>query len=135
MDNLKVVRLVDLDKDYETIAKWYTEHDQIPCRRDLFPSLGFIADDLVVGFLYQTDSKIVHFESIVSKKDSDKEKRREALNQIIDMAIKSAIEMGYNQLVFHTIYPHLKQLGLEKWECKPFPGSNERFFKDLRSVK
>ncbi len=125
------VRFFNKDKDYNTIAKWWIEHDQIPCPINLLPTLGFIVDDLVVGFIYQSDSKAVFFESIVSKKDSDKEQRREALNSIIDLSCKASKEMGYERLIFHTSYPGLKELAVE-WGCKPYLNTTERFYKDLR---
>jgi len=126
-----MVRFFDKEKDYNTIAKWWIEHDQVPCPKDLLPNLGFIVDDLVVGFIYQTDSEIVFFESIVSKKDSDKEDRKEALNAIIDMSCKVSKEMGYSRLIFHTAYPSLKELGIKEWNCKPYMNTNERFYKEL----
>lgn len=127
-----MIKIFDKDKDYNTIARWWIDHNQLPCQKDLLPNLGFIVDDIVAGFVYQTDSKTVYFESIVSKKDSNKEDRQKALNDLIEVVINTSKEMGYQQLIFHTVYPHLKELG-KKWGCHPFPGFNERFYKDLRS--
>lgn len=128
-----MIKLFDKEKDYKTIAKWWLEHDQIPCRIDLLPNIGYIVDDMVVGFLYLTDSKVCFFESIVSKKNSDKEQRREALDKLIDVIVNSAQEMGYENLIFHTLNPRLKDEVSKKWNCIQAEGSTERFYKDLRS--
>lgn len=126
-----MIKIYDKQKDYKKIAKWWIDHGQVPCHPDLLPNLGFIIDDIVAGFIYQTDSSTVYFESIVSKKDSDKEERRKALKILIETVCNTSKEMGYKQLIFHTVYPHLKKLG-EEFGCKAFDGSNERFFKELK---
>ena len=119
------------DEDYNMIARWWIDHDQVPCPSDLLPSIGFIIDDIVAGFLYQTDSGVCFFETVVSKKDSDKEKRREALDQLIDTIVNCAKEMKYKRLIFHTLHPRLASEVQKKWECKQHDGSNERFYKEL----
>ncbi len=119
------------DEDYNTIARWWVDHDQVPCPRNLLPSIGFIVDDVVAGFLYQTDSEVCFFETVVSKKDSDKEKRREALDTLIGTIVDSAKEMKYKRLIFHTLHPRLANEVQQKWDCKQFHGSSERFFKEL----
>ncbi len=129
-----MVRLFDKEKDYETVARWWFDHGQIPCPIDLLPNIGVIVDDIVAGFLYQTDSGIIHFESVISKKDSDKIKRREALIVLFDSCIRMSREMNYKQAVFYTLIPHFKELCVNKFGCKVFNGSVERFYKDLRSI-
>ena len=126
-----MVRLFDKDKDYETIAKWYASHDQIPCPIDLLPNIGFIANELVVGFLYQTDSGICFVESVVSKKDSNKEERKIALDEMAEALMSAAKEMNYKAIIFHTLYPSLKQQSMLNWGFKNCEGSEERFYRSL----
>jgi hypothetical protein len=119
------------DSDYNMLAKWWIDHDQIPCPRNLLPNLGFIIDDMVAGFLYQTDSGVCFFETVISKKDSDKDERREALDKLIETIVDSAKEMKYKRLIFHTLHPRLADEVSKKWECTKWYGSNERFVKEL----
>lgn len=133
MDQVKVkmVKLFNKDEDYEKIAKWWIDHDQVPCPIDLLPNIGFIVDDMVVGFLYQTDSGICFVESLVSKKDTNKEERREALDKLMDSLVEVAEGMKYKKIIFHTLHPRIEEQSLQTWKCIKHPGSNERFYRSL----
>lgn len=126
-----MVRLFDKDKDYVTIAKWWIDHDQIPYPINLLPNIGFIADELVVGFLYQTDSNVCFIESVVSKKDSNKEERQAALDKLATALIEAAKEMKYKKVIFHTQYPTLKERSMDCWGFENCDGSIERFQRSL----
>lgn len=126
-----MIRLFNKDKDYNTIARWWLDHEQIPCDINLLPNIGFIVDDIVVGFLYQTDSGVCFVESVVSDKKSKKEDRKKALDDMANALMNVAKEMNYKKIIFHTIYPSLKEQSLENWGFDNYPGSVERFQRSI----
>lgn len=122
-----MIRLFDKDKDYNTIMKWWLDHDQIPCAVNLLPNIGFIVDELVVGFLYQTDSSVCFIECVVSDKNSDKEKRQKALIELGNMLIDTAKEMKFKKAYFHSRHPSIIENGLSHWGFTNCLNSIERF--------
>ena len=118
-------------EDYKTIEKWWIDHDQKPCPYNLLPSIGYIVNDMVAGFLYQTDSELCFIESLISDKKSDKEKRSEALGHLFDNLKMSVEEMQYKRVILHTIHPKVKEWG-SKYGFQPFNNSQECFFLDIK---
>lgn len=126
-----MIRLFNKETDYNTIVKWWLDHDEFPCPVDLLPNIGFIVDDIVAGFLYQTDSKICFVESLISKKDTNKEERRIALDKLMDSLVEAAEGMNYKKIIFQTSHPRIKEQSLKTWKCVQHPGSQERFYRSL----
>lgn len=64
----------------------------------LIPPTGFVADDIVAGFLYVTNSKLGFIDSFVSDPTSAKEARRVAIIEIMGAIVADAREMGLHAL-------------------------------------
>lgn len=89
------IRKVDIQKDYEMLAKWWLHHGWGDVPAIILPKEGFIVNEICAGFIYQTDSKIAWIEYIVSDPASEKEYRAQSLDILIDNLIKRAKELGF----------------------------------------
>ncbi len=93
--------------DYHTVCEWWRQHNWDCVPKDCLPVTGYIIDDVCVGFLYKTDSKIAWLEYIVSNKNSDKEVRNKGLDKVIDTLINDAYESGFKALFTSVEHPAL----------------------------
>lgn len=125
-----MIRLFNKDKDYKTIVKWWLDHDQIPCPINLLPNIGFIVDELVVGFLYQTDSSVCFIECVVGDKNGNKDKRKKALLDLGEMLVNTAKEMNFKKVCFHSVHPSVIDTALNL-QFKNLDKSKERFERNL----
>tara|TARA_R110002072_G_scaffold76019_2_gene178562 strand:- start:1588 stop:2070 length:483 start_codon:yes stop_codon:yes gene_type:complete len=91
------------DNDWETLVSWWEAWPDWPVPpRDFLPDNGKgglmiekNGQPIVAGFLYQTNSKGILLEWIVSNPDYREEDRNEAVEKLIVEAEKSSKEMGY----------------------------------------
>lgn len=93
--------------DYETIKGWWRTHKWVPIPLDFLPKTGLIVDDYCSGFLYKTDSKIAILEFIISNPNTDKIKRADALDLLIDGLCVEAKNSGYDAIFSYLVHPNL----------------------------
>lgn len=86
------------ESDYKTICSWWKEHEWPLIPLSFLPKTGIIVDDCAAGFLYSTDSGLCWLEFVVVDKNSDKEKRRKALDVLILEASALAKTMGFSAM-------------------------------------
>ncbi len=96
------IELYNEDKHYNMLKKWYQDHGQQMMDKDLYPKIGLVINDIVAGFLYQTDSKLGIVENYISDKNSTKEQREEAIIELTGELFKIAKEMGCSTLISFT---------------------------------
>ena len=103
LNNNKLVCRILEEGDWETLVSWWESWPDWPVPpRDFLPDNGkgglMIEKDgkpIVAGFLYQTNSKGVLLEWIVSNPDYKEQDRSDAVEMLIVEAEKSAEKMGY----------------------------------------
>jgi len=61
-----LVRDFDNEKDLEVINGWLTARSQRALKKSELPKIGMIFDNVLAGFLYQTDSDMCFIENVVS---------------------------------------------------------------------
>jgi hypothetical protein len=88
------IELVD-EKNYNMLVEWWKGHEWPIIPFDSLPKTGIIVNDIVAGFLYSSDSNVCMLEWIISDPNSDKEKRKESLNILIDKICHIAKDMGF----------------------------------------
>ena len=107
------MRSINIDKDYETLCKWWTAYDfpQVPL--DCLPATGLIIDGLCAGFLFKTDSSIAWLSWVIGNKNSDKETRTEAIKQLILGLKQEAKNQGFKHIFSATVHPNLLKVYLD----------------------
>lgn len=95
--NIKIFQ----EKDYPILHSWWTRHGWTPVAFEMLPKIGYIVNDVCAGFLYVSDSKLCHLEWLVSDPESEKTKRSDSLNILIDTLCLTAKEYGC-KFVFTT---------------------------------
>lgn len=81
-------------KHYDMLKKWCEDRNIPAFEKELIPKIGFVVNDLIMGFLYQTDSGIMLIESYISDKNSDKEKRKESMKTLTETLLTVAHQLG-----------------------------------------
>lgn len=116
-------RAIDLDKDHETLLKWWKGYSWPAVPKDALPQNGIMIEDLCAGFIYKTDSSIAWIEWIIGNPEASPQERRNALEALIPELVRKAREMG-----FKSIFGALKagqSLHLEKiYEANGLPVSD-----------
>ncbi len=81
----------------------------------MFPPNGFVADGIVVGFLYLTQSKQAFMDSFIGDPRASKEARAAAIHDIMGAIVVEARELGVRMLVGAISIPslaaHVKRCG------------------------
>ncbi len=93
------------DSDYETICAWLDDWEIPKPTRGMLPKIGFIADEIAVGFLEQPDTNSCYFENVYSNRLTTKEEREVAINEIYDEALKTAKLLGFERMLSTTDHP------------------------------
>lgn len=122
--------------DYEDIlVGWWKDWGWEPVQKDFLPENGeggvIIFDGEVpvcAGFMYATNSKVAWIEWVVSNKEYDREKRKEALILLIDTLNNISKESG-----FKYAYSVLKSKSLiESYESLGYIKGDSDFFEMIK---
>ncbi len=73
----------------------------------LLPPTGFLADGIVAGFIFLTNSRVGFIDSFVSDPRATKEARGAAIEEIMGAIVKDAREMGLHALAGSICIPSL----------------------------
>ena len=97
------VRLVTEEIYNDTLCKWWKDWRWIAPSFDMLPGTGVIVSidglDVCAGFLYKTDSKMAWIEYIISNFEyKDREKRKKAIEFLINVLSEFAIDNGFKYL-------------------------------------
>jgi hypothetical protein len=86
-------------EDYPIMEKWYTDRGLIPPMHQILPSLGYIVDECVMGFVYKTDSCLGLIDGIISNPQSNIRKRVNSLSLLYFILINRAKDAGITHLM------------------------------------
>ncbi len=80
--------------DFKDIAAWGKQWGA-DYREDQFPKTGFIVPGIAAFFLYSTDSSVCYLENLIANKDVNGPERSEAIDQLVEVALATAKDMGF----------------------------------------
>lgn len=81
------------------IANWYKTRNMVPPKHKLFPTTGYIVNDVVAGFFYRTDSCVALIDGIIANPAASKTARRKSLECLYSVLIGKAYDSGYDHLL------------------------------------
>ncbi len=90
------------NRDLEQLNRWYDLRHCPKVDNSLLPGVGFIADEMAAGFLYQTDSSLCLLDGYVSNPLTYKEDRDKALNCITQALLTEAKRLGFKKILAFT---------------------------------
>ena len=113
--NMVSARPIDMSMDYATLCMWWSKYGSRSPRPQHYSKTGFMVEvegqQICAGFLYRTDATICLFEFMVCNPDASKDKRKIALEYLIETIKEKAKELGYD-LIYISIAskPFIKKL-------------------------
>lgn len=106
------IRLLDLNKDYETLSSWWTQRNHVIITKDFLSDYGVLASkngkDLAAMWLYPVVSTkwcMVRFP--IANPDTTKAERDAAMDLIINTLHLISKDMGYKYMFCTTNHPGL----------------------------
>lgn len=94
-----------------------------------FPSIGFIAPGLAVGFLFQTDSSLAFLDNYISNPTADSFRVGRAVSKITDRLLAKAEQLGFDYVKCATDKGSVKKMALRKGFKNV--GEHTCFFKEI----
>jgi hypothetical protein len=104
MEGMKI-RLVDLDKDYETLSQWFSGYGQIPPLKSELGKTMFMIDDLAAIGILRTETSYTFLEPLVGNPKADPKKRAQAVDILIATAKAFCREIGREHVYVVTNNP------------------------------
>lgn len=104
----------DPDKHMPTLGEWLRAREQAEGAgwAGLYPSTGFVADGIAIGFLYRTDAPdVAWIDGVVTDPATTSAARGEALGKLIPRLYEEAATLGIHVVWATTSAPRLVELG------------------------
>lgn len=83
------------------VKSWY-DNRGMAFYEELLPSVGVLVTDVAAGWLYQTDSKIVYIENLISNPLIEPHIKEEALDLVAETLCMEAENLGFKFIVATT---------------------------------
>lgn len=97
-----------IDKHYDMMSMWLHGHGiPIPCSVDI-PKLGFVIDDIAMGFLILNNSNQCAIDQVVSNPKTENSERDAALLTLFAHMEKEAVKYGYKVITALAKMPTMK---------------------------
>lgn len=96
------------DNDYEMVCDWLQAKDIPRPDKNFFSSIGCVADNAAVGFLFTTNSKICYLDNIAANPNVSSHLRSEAINKVICELQNKAKELGFEFAIVLADLPAMK---------------------------
>lgn len=93
---------------YQKLHLWWSKRKLEPVPYNLLPKIGYVVDDCVAGFLYQTDSTLCFMDSFISNPSASKSERELALDSLERELIKIAKLLGFEKIIAMTKHEKMK---------------------------
>ena len=111
----QLVRDFDNDKDLELINTWLKARSQRALNKSELPKVGMIFENVLAGFLYQTDSDMCFIENFVSNPKAKRKSVSSAIDFMTAHFVIKAKELGKPKVFVFTkkrsILNRAKELG------------------------
>ena len=95
---------------YPLLQSFYKARGRVAPNRKVLPTIGYVSEGRVIGFLYQTDSNVAMIEGIISDPNTVPSSRRIALARLAGKLIDTALAMGYTNIFAITNHPAIETL-------------------------
>lgn len=102
-----MMEAIKFDKSihYGQLQEWAAERGMPSIAFDLLPEIGRIVPGKCAGFLYQTDSRVVFLETLISAVTDDRSEMSEALDLCLSALEDDAKRLGYKSIICTTFLP------------------------------
>ncbi len=88
--------------DLVSLNRWYDLRGQPVVSLSALPSIGYFAEDMAAGFLYQTDSCIAMLDAYVTNPLTYPKDRDQALDEITECLLIDAKDFGFRKVLAFT---------------------------------
>lgn len=95
------------------LFQWFDQWDWNKQILDLLPPTGLIIENTAAIFLYYTNSKLCFVESFIANKETSKEFRNEALNELVKAAKELVSKQGFRYMVGYTTQPMVEDRAIK----------------------
>jgi len=82
------------DQDYETACGWWKAQDWEPVHKTFLPETGVIVNDICMGWIYLSNSKVAHAEWIIGNPEVSGPSKLRAINTVLEGLIEIARDHG-----------------------------------------
>lgn len=97
-------------KHYKAVASWYHARNMAAPLPDSLPTLGFVVDGKVAGWLYQTDSTVALVDGFIASPDTLPSSRKQAIEVLAGLLLDLAHSLGYHTVLATTSHPTIKKM-------------------------
>lgn len=112
------------ESDYPEYASWLSSRGRMASAFEDLPKIGLMifdeSEDIIAGFMYETNSKSSAFGNIASNPDVTGDRRSEAIKFLVESFMKMSKDMGYKSAFVTTNLPRfverLKTMGFKEQE-------------------
>lgn len=89
------------ESDYETLCKWWKEYNHVQIPKRYLSDTGFIVEDYVAVFVYETKSVMAWMEFMIGNPSKTKQERSDAISLILEEVSQYCKNNGYE--VINTV--------------------------------
>lgn len=108
-----MIRLIDIDQDYNTIVSWWKHYNYPIIPRESLSTTGFMINDMFAVWVYLTNSNICYIENAI--KDPSKELSDEVMSRLFDFIKEFCLSQGHTNIMTFSLnikfIERLKSLG------------------------
>lgn len=97
-------------KHYKAVASWYHARGLEAPIPEALPSLGYVVEGKIVGWVHRTDSDIAVIKTIMSNPKTLPSGRRQALETLVGVLLDSATNLGYTHVIVISDHPSTVKL-------------------------
>lgn len=114
--------------DFEQVCSWFKERGLSSPSKDFLPLVGFIVEDVAVGFMYKTDSCLGILDWFVSNPSADAVERMRAFDHIVTLLLAHAKTCHIKAVKAETNNDTIKVLAMN--QGFRFLGEHSSFFRE-----
>ena len=96
--------LIRNDKYMKQLSTWINQWKIDPIAIETLPRTGFVVDNIAALFVYETNSSLCFLDYLISNKEQDKIKTNEAIDILVEHAIKYCHDEGYKFMISNSKY-------------------------------
>ena len=90
------------ERHYPPFCAWTRWYEIAPLPLQFLPQSGFVVEDVAMGFLYRTDSKLALIENLSANPMLPRETRTLGLDAVVAAIAEEARALGFEVLVGYT---------------------------------
>lgn len=103
------LRLFDHSKDMTQLNSWLEKRGLPVYINFQLPRIGFIVEEVAVGFLCQTDSLACIIDPYITNVEANSETRSHAISKITEQILFTAKTLGFKRILYLTFEDSLAE--------------------------